>query len=39
MATFQEQYQAKLTTPDEAVKVVKDGDWIYYGEFVTIWAR
>lgn len=35
MATFQEQYQAKLTTPDEAVKVVKDGDWIYYGEFVT----
>ena len=36
MATFQEQYQAKLTTPDEAVKVVKDGDWIYYGEFVTI---
>lgn len=36
MATFQEQYQAKFTTPDEAVKVVKDGDWVYYGEFVTI---
>ena len=36
MTNFQEQYQAKLTTPDEAVKVVKDGDWVYYGEFVTI---
>lgn len=35
MATFQEQYQSKLTTAEEAVKVVKDGDWIYYGEFVT----
>lgn len=35
MATFQEQYQAKFVTPDEAVKVVKDGDWVYYGEFVT----
>ena len=36
MATFQEQYQAKFMTADEAVKVVKDGDWVYYGEFVTI---
>lgn len=36
MATLQEQYQAKLKTADEAVKVVKDGDWVHYGEFVTV---
>lgn len=32
---YQAEYQNKLTTPQEAVKVVKDGDWIVYGEFVT----
>lgn len=35
MATVQQQYQSKLRTPEEAVKIVKDGDWIHYGEFVT----
>ena len=24
-------YQQKLTTADEAVKVVKSGDWVDYG--------
>lgn len=33
---FKQEYAQKLTTPDEAVKVVKDGDWVAYGEFVTI---
>ncbi len=28
---FQAQYQQKLTTADEAVKVVKSGDWVDYG--------
>ena len=27
---FQAQYQQKLTTADEAVKVVKSGDWVYF---------
>ena len=27
---FQVEYKAKLTTPDEAVKVVKSGDWVDY---------
>ncbi len=31
--TYEEMYQAKLKTADEAVKVVKDGDWIDYGSF------
>ena len=31
--TFLEEYKQKLTTPDEAVKVVKSGDWIDYGSF------
>ncbi len=26
-----EQYRAKLKSPDEAVKLVKDGDWVDYG--------
>ena len=30
MATVQELYKEKLTTPEEAVKVVKDGDWVDY---------
>jgi acyl-CoA hydrolase len=33
--SFEEEYKQKLTTPAEAVKVVKDGDWVVYGEFVT----
>ncbi|MGI6204267.1 MAG: butyryl-CoA:acetate CoA-transferase [Anaerovoracaceae bacterium] len=28
---FQEELQSKLTTADEAVKVIKDGDWLDYG--------
>ena len=28
---YREQYQSKLTTPEEAVKVVQSGDWIDYG--------
>lgn len=28
-----EQYRAKLVTADEAVKIVKSGDWVQYGEF------
>ena len=28
---FQEEYQRKLTTPQEAVRVVKSGDWVDYG--------
>lgn len=27
---FRTEYNAKLTTPDEAVKVVKNGDWVDY---------
>ncbi len=27
---FQAEYRTKLTTPDEAVKVVKSGDWVDY---------
>ncbi|MCI2055891.1 MAG: butyryl-CoA:acetate CoA-transferase [Oscillibacter sp.] len=29
--SYQEEYQQKLTTADEAVKVVKSGDWLDYG--------
>lgn len=29
--TYQEEYQKKLTTPQEAVKAVKSGDWVDYG--------
>ena len=28
---FNEIYKQKLTTADEAVKVIRSGDWIYYG--------
>jgi len=31
---FKNEYARKLTTPDEAVKVVKSGDLVHYGEFV-----
>ncbi len=30
---FTEEYRSKLTTPEEAVKIVKDGDWVEYGSF------
>lgn len=29
-----DQYKEKLVTADEAVKIVKSGDWVQYGEFV-----
>lgn len=28
---YQEEYRQKLKTADEAVKVVKSGDWLDYG--------
>ena len=31
MSNYREAYQSKLVSPDEAVKVVKSGDWISYG--------
>jgi acyl-CoA hydrolase len=27
---FEREYQEKVRTPDEAVKVVKSGDWVDY---------
>ncbi len=30
---YTEEYKKKLVTPEEAVKVVKSGDWIDYGSF------
>lgn len=30
---FNEEYQKKLVTPEEAVRVVKSGDWVDYGSF------
>ncbi len=30
--TIYEEYQSKLRTPEEAVKVVKDGDWVDYSQ-------
>ncbi len=32
--TIWDQYRNKLRTADEAVKVVKSGDWVYYSHFV-----
>ena len=29
--SFQDEYKQKLVTADEAVKVVKSGDWVDYG--------
>ena len=29
--SYQEEYRQKLTTAEEAVKVVKSGDWVDYG--------
>lgn len=31
--SIMDEYKRKLVTPDEAVKVIKSGDWIDYGEF------
>ena len=28
---YQKLYQEKLTTPENAVKVVQSGDWVDYG--------
>lgn len=36
MLDFELEYKQKLKTAEEAVKIVKDGDRIFYGEFVTI---
>lgn len=33
---YVDMYQAKLTTADEAVKVVKSGDWLDYGSFTGV---
>lgn len=30
MTSFQDEYKQKLTSPEEAVKVVKSGDWVEY---------
>ena len=32
---YKEMYRQKLTTADEAVKVIKSGDWVDYGWFWT----
>jgi len=32
--SYMEEYKSKLVTADEAVKVVKSGDLVHYGEFV-----
>lgn len=29
--SYVEQYQGKLTTPEQAVQVVQSGDWVDYG--------
>ena len=29
---YRQIYEAKLTTPEEAVKVVKNGDWVDYSQ-------
>lgn len=33
LANYAEEYKSKLTTPEQAVKVVKSGDWVWYGHF------
>ena len=32
MGRYEDAYRQKLTTPEEAVKVVKDGDWVDYSQ-------
>ncbi len=34
MGRFMDQYRSKLTTAEEAVKVVRSGNHVFYGEFV-----
>lgn len=31
MASWNDLYEQKKTTPEEAVRLVKDGDWVDYG--------
>ncbi|MCF0141360.1 MAG: butyryl-CoA:acetate CoA-transferase, partial [Mogibacterium sp.] len=31
---YEQEYKSKLTTPEEAVKIVKNGDWIDYGAYM-----
>ena len=31
MSSFYDEYQRKLKTADEAVRIVKSGDWVDYG--------
>jgi len=31
--SFKEEYKRKLVTAEEAVRVVKSGDWVDYGNF------
>lgn len=31
---YQSEYKSKLVSPEEAVRVVKSGDWVHYGHFV-----
>ena len=31
VSEWTEMYQQKLTTPEDAVKLVTDGDWVEYG--------
>ncbi|MCL6446606.1 MAG: butyryl-CoA:acetate CoA-transferase [Armatimonadetes bacterium] len=33
MSRYKDMYKSKLVTADEAVKVVKSGDWVYYSHF------
>jgi len=33
MGRYADEYRSKLRTPDEAVKVVKSDDWVYYSHF------
>ncbi len=35
MRNYEVEYKSKLVTADEAVKVVKSGDWVAYSHFVT----
>jgi butyryl-CoA:acetate CoA-transferase len=33
--SYAEEYRAKLVTPEEAVRAVRSGDWVEYGQFAT----
>jgi len=32
---YEDEYQSKLVTAEEAVQIIKSGDWVDYGDFVT----